>query len=162
MPLTILQHTPVWVWAILVALLWAGMMQTVARTVTLRRATLLPASMLALSLWGVVSAFGPGPALAAWALGGLAAAGGSLHAAGPRGARWSAAGQVFHLPGSWVPLALMLGIFCIKFGVGVSLGLQPGLRVSVGFAPCASLAYGVVSGVFAGRALALWRLARPE
>jgi hypothetical protein len=161
MPISILQHTPVWVWAILGGLLWAGIAQTAPRTVTLRRATLLPATMLTLSLWGVVSAFGLGPALATWALGVLVAAGMSLRAGGPHGVRWSAAGQVFHLPGIWMPLTLMFGIFCIKFGVGVSLGLQPGLRGSAGFAAATSLAYGAASGVFAGRALALWRLARP-
>ena len=160
--LGILQHTPVWVWPLLAALMALGVMQAFARTVTLRRITLLPVTMLALSLWGVASDFGSGLALAAWALGGLAAGTWSLRRGALAGARWSAAEQAFRLPGSWVPLMLILGIFCTKFGVGVSLALHPEVRSTPGFAIGASLAYGVFSGFFAGRALALWRLAVPQ
>ena len=159
--LAILQHTPVWVWRLLAALLSLGIWQAFPRTVTLRRATLLPVAMLALSLWGVVSVFASGQALAAWALGGLAAASWSLRAGSPRGVHWSAAEQVFRMPGSWVPLALILGIFCTKFGVGMSLAQHPDLRSASAFALGTSLAYGVFSGLFAGRAITLWRLTRP-
>ena len=157
--LGILQHTPVWVWPLLAALMALGVMQAFARTVALRRITLLPVAMLALSLWGVASVFGSGPALVAWALGGLAAAAWSLRRGAAAGARWSAAEQAFRLPGSWVPLMLILGIFCTKFGVGVSLALHPQLRATPDFAIGVSLAYGAFSGIFAGRAAALWRIA---
>jgi len=159
--LAILQHTPVWVWPLLAALLALGLRQAFPRTVTLRRAMLLPVAMLALSLWGVISVFGSGPALAAWALGGLTAASWSMHGGGARSVRWSAAEQSFRLPGSWVPLMLILGIFCTKFGVGMSLAQHPELRSADSFALGASLVYGVFSGLFAGRALGLWRLIRP-
>jgi hypothetical protein len=43
----------------------------------------------------------------------------------------------------------------------VSLALHPELRQAAVFALGTSLAYGVFSGVFAGRALVLWRLAQP-
>jgi hypothetical protein len=158
--LAVLQHTPVWVWPLLAALLSLGIRQAAPRTVTLRRATVLPLAMLALSLWGVVSVFESGPALAAWAFGGLAAAGWGVRTGSPRGVRWSAAEQVFRMPGSWVPLALILAIFGAKFGVGVSLALHPDWRGASGFALGASLAYGVISGLFAGRAITLWRLTR--
>ncbi len=160
--LAVLQHTPVWVWPLLAALLSLGVWQVFPRTITLRRATLLPTSMLALSLWGVLSAFGTGQAIAAWALGGLAATSLSSRAGGPRGVRWSSAEQTFRMPGSWVPLMLILGIFCTKFGVGMSLAQHSDLRSADGFSLGASLAYGVFSGLFAGRALALWRLTRQQ
>ncbi len=160
--LAVLQHTPLWVWPLLATLLWLGVRQTFVRTVTLRRATLLPVSMLALSLWGVVSVFASGEALAAWALGGLAAATWTLRLGSPPGVRWSATERIFQMPGSWVPLTLILGIFCTRFGVGMSLAQHPELRHATGFAVGTSLAYGVFSGLFAGRAMALWRLARNE
>jgi hypothetical protein len=158
--LAVLQHTPVWVWPLLAALLSLGVWQAFPRTVKLRRATLLPAAMLALSLWGVISVFGSGQALVAWALGGVAAATWNWHAGSPRSARWSATEQVFRLPGSWVPLLLILGIFCTKFGVGMSLAHHPDLRHATGFAAAVSMAYGVFSGLFAGRAMTLWHLTR--
>jgi hypothetical protein len=159
--LAIVQHAPVWVWPLLATLLTLGLWQAFPRKVALRRAMLLPVAMLALSLWGVVSVFGSGLALAAWALGGLAAASWNMHGGSPRGVRWSAAEQAFRLPGSWVPLMLILGIFCTRFGVGMSLALHPELRGASGFALIASLGYGIFSGLFAGRALGLWRLTRP-
>jgi hypothetical protein len=155
----VLQHTPVWVWVLLAVLLSLGVSQALPRTVTLRRITLLPLAMLALSLWSVISTFGSDQALAAWSVGALAASSAIVRAGTPRGALWSAADRVLHLRGSWVPLLLILGIFGTKFGVGVSLALDPSLRAADGFAIGASFAYGVFSGVFAGRALALWRVA---
>jgi hypothetical protein len=159
--LALLQHTPFWVWPLLATLLGLGLWQVLPRTVTLRRATVLPAAMLGLSLWSVASTFGSGQSLAAWAVGGLGAATASWHGGSPRDARWSAAVRSFRLPGSWIPLTLSLGIFCTKFGVGMSLAQHPELRSADSFALGASLAYGVFSGLFAGRALGLWRLTRP-
>ena len=48
----------------------------------------------------------------------------------------------------------------MEFIVGVALAAQPELRQSAGLAVAASAAYGLFSGVFLGRALALWALAR--
>jgi len=63
------------------------------------------------------------------------------------------------VPGSWLPLALMLGLFATKFAVGVLVALAPALRHDAAFAASAGLAYGAFSGLFLGRALALRALA---
>jgi len=157
----VLRHTPLWVWPLLAVLFALGVRQAFPRRVALGRATLLPASMLVLSLWGVVSVFGSGLALTAWVAGGIASAAWSLHRGAPRGACWSSADQVFRLPGSWVPLLLILGLFCTKFGVAMKLALHPELHDSIAFVASAGLTYGAFSGLFAGRGLALWRLAQP-
>lgn len=104
---------------------------------------------------------GGGGALPAWVTG-LGAAWLALRGrAGTSAVRFSARTQPFHVPGSWVPLALMMALFSLKFGVGVALAHQPELRQSAGLAvAAASAAYGLFSGVFLGRALALWALAR--
>jgi hypothetical protein len=157
----ILRHTPPWVWGLLAALLALGYLQTRPRRVGLGRATLLPASMLAWSLWGVAASFGGAAALATWALGVLGAAVATARLPAPAGSRWMAATRAFELPGSWVPLALIVALFAVKFGAGVGLALHPALRDDLAFATGASLAFGAFSGVFAGRALALLQLARP-
>jgi hypothetical protein len=157
--LTILGHAPRWVWPLLAALILLGALQARARQATLLRATLLPVAMLALSLWGVVSVFLSAAALAAWAVAAAAAAGAVLRRGAVAGARWSAREQRLHLPGSWVPMMLILAIFVTKFGVGASLGLHPALSDNASFAFAVCAAYGLFSGVFAGRALALRRLA---
>ena len=45
----------------------------------------------------------------------------------PAGTRYDAAERRIHQPGSFVPLALMMGIFFTKYGVGVSLAMHPAL-----------------------------------
>jgi hypothetical protein len=61
-----------------------------------------------------------------------------------------------------VPLLLMMGIFFTKYGVGVTLALHPGMRHDASFALAIPVLYGVFSGVFAGRAVRLWKLAIRE
>ena len=134
-------------------------MQTVPRSVTLRRATLLPLALAGLSLWGVASTFASVVALPGWALGLAAALTLQLRLGIPPGARWSATEQRFELPGSWVPLAQILGIFATRYAVGVIVALHPQYRADTVFAVGASLAYGTLSGFFLGRAAVLWRAA---
>lgn len=159
--LAIVRHTPGWVWAVLAALVVVGSVQLFPRRVSPQRAAALPLAMLALSLSGVLSAFGTAVALAGWAAGVLAAGAIALSLGAPQGARWSDVERCFRLPGSVLPLALMLGIFCTRFTIGVQLAQHPDLARAAGFAGSASLLYGAFSGLFAGRAIALRRLARP-
>ena len=159
----ILMHTPPWVWGLLAGLVALGLLQTRRRQVGLARAALLPAAMLAWSLWSVMAGFGSPLAAAAWALGALSTAAAVARLAPPAGARWNAATRSIDLPGSWAPLGLILALFAVKFGTGVGLALHPELRSDAVFAAGASLVFGAFSGVFAGRAAALLRLAtRPR
>lgn len=155
------QHIPTWVFGLLAALIALGVSQSFPRSITLRRSAVLPVVLAGVSLAGVVSTFGQQPlALLAWALG-LSGAVAALHGRVDTSAvRFSPATQRFQVPGSWVPLALMLGLFALKFGAGMSLALHPELRGSTPFALAMSAAYGVFSGAFLGRAMALWSVAR--
>lgn len=160
MMIRILQGTPVWVWGLLALLVILGLSQSMPRRVSARRIVIVPAIMLALSLAGVVTTFGAQPlALAAWAVGvGLAIALG-VDAVAPRGARYARESARFELPGSWLPMALILGLFCIKYGVGVGLAFTPALAANMPFEVGVAFAYGAFSGLFAARAIALRRLA---
>jgi hypothetical protein len=157
----IVRNTPLWVWAVLAALIVAGIRQSVARRLRLARVIGLPMFFVALSLAGVIAAFGlREAALTAWALGlGLAAAL-AVRRGAPAGARWLPAERAFEVPGAWWPLALLLGVFALRFAVAVQLALHPGASGAAGFAGFAALGYGAASGLFLGRALALARLAR--
>ena len=157
----IVQHTPHWVWWLLAALISLGVSQTQPRQRTLRAATAMPIAMTALSFCGVVSIFTQEAiALLAWAAAMLAALAIS-HAAGIGSkVRWLAAEQRLLVPGSWVPLMLMLGLFVIRFGANVALAIHPDLRVDGLFAGSVSFAYGAFSGIFLARGLTMWRVAR--
>ena len=157
----IVANTPLWVWGLLLALLWLGFSQIRARSVGLPRSLILPLVMTALSLSGTVSSFGVAlPVLLAWAI----AAGVALQLVIRRpvapGTRYDSATGMFHLPGSWLPLMLILGIFSIKYAVGASLSMQPALAQNAGFAISVAALYGALAGVFAGRAGRLLRLRR--
>ena len=78
----------------------------------------------------------------------------------PAGTTYDPARRQFQLPGSWVPMALIMGIFLTKYFVGVELALQPALARDSSFALQIALLYGVFNGLFAARALRLWRLVR--
>jgi hypothetical protein len=162
MLMQILTHTPRWVFFLFAALAWLGISQMAGRRLTLRRVTLLPVAMLALSFYGVVSSFRDLPwALLPWAAGVALAAAAVLARRVPEGTSYEPRTRLFALPGSPLPLALIMGIFFAKYAVGVSLAMTPGLAQSVGFATVVAAISGALSGVFLGRAARLWRMALP-
>jgi hypothetical protein len=160
----IVQHTPAWVWGLLAALTALGLWQTRPRAMSLSRVTVLPLVLMGLSLTGVITAFGHLPiALVAWAAGAAAAVGLGRQALAVRGASWSASKRLLQVPGSGLPLVLILALFTLKYGAGVSLALFPTLASDSTFAAGCSFAYGVFSGLFLARALSLRSLAtRPS
>lgn len=164
--LSIVQGTPTWVWGLLAALLCLGASQLAARSARLPRVLLMPIAMAGFSAYGLVSGFGPsgqaGGVLAAWlaAAALLMAASLALRPAAPQGTRYDATTRRFHLSGSAMPLVLILGIFLTKYLVGVELVLQPALARDAVFALEIAALYGLFTGLFAARALRLWRLAR--
>lgn len=161
MLIAIVQHTPVWVWFVLAALVAMGLAQARSRTVGLARITLLPLALTALSAAGVLSAFGHGPlAFGAWAAGIGAAVLFARQAVAVRGASWDPAAATLRVPGSWLPLGLMLGLFVIKFLVGFNLAQSPALAADPAFSGTCALAYGGFAGVFLARSLSLRSLAR--
>jgi len=157
----IVQHTPAWVWGLLLALVALGLVQTFPRRVALRSTTLLPLALLAFSLVGVVSRFGAQTApLLAWGAGVAAALVATQGRFDTGAVRFDAGSRSFQMPGSWLPLVLMLVLFALKFAAGVLAATQPALVREASFALPASAAFGTCSGIFLGRAIALWTLAR--
>lgn len=156
----ILVNTPRWVWVLLLALLWLGLSQAVSRTASLRRITLLPLAMTGLSLYGTVTAFGADPqVLLVWLCAASLIVTLVLRQTLPDATRYDTATQRFTLPGSWVPLLLILGIFITKYVVGVATAMQPALARDANFSLGFGALYGAFSGVFLARAVRLWRLA---
>lgn len=163
MLLPILNRTPPWVWGLLAALALLGLSQLRARSVSLARVAVLPVAMTALSVWGTASAFGSPPqftsVLLAWFAAMALAVAIAAPMAPPTGARYDAGSRTFALPGSWVPMLLILGIFLTKYVVGVELAMQPGLARDADYARVTGALYGLFSGTFIGRAARLWCLA---
>ena len=153
----ILEHTPSWVWMVFLALTFLGLSQTRTRDVSRARVTLLPAAMVLLSLSGVLNAFSQVPlALAAWIAGfvlSLTLAGRTLAV---RDASWSSRTRRIRIPGSWLPVTLILGLFVTKYVAGVCLAINPSLATNTALASLLSLVYGSFSGLFWGRGERCW------
>lgn len=155
----IFANTPGWVWGLLLALLWLGLSQAVTRTASLKRITLLPLAMSGLSLYGTVAAFGAGPQLLlVWMCAGALALTLVLQQALPEATRYDPATRRFTLPGSWVPLLLILGIFVTKYFVGAVTAMQPALAHGASFSLGFAALYGAFAGIFLARAARLWCL----
>jgi len=160
MLLQIVQHTPVWVWGLLAALVALGLSQVRTREISMVRITILPLVLLALSFIGVVSTFAHATiAILAWAVGVTAAIALGRQFMKVRGASWSSETGLLHVPGSWLPLALIVTLFLIKYGVGVTLAMNHAMAADTTFGAFCGLAYGGFSGLFAARALGLRSLA---
>ena len=160
----ILSQTPTWVWGLLAALLGLGASQLFHRRASLVRVSIMPVAMTAFSLYGMASAFGrttqAGTTIALWLAAAAITTGLALwwRMAAPAGTRFDAADLTFELPGSAVPLALIVGIFLIKYVVGIEVAMQPALPQDSSFAISVALLYGAFNGLFVARAVRLWRL----
>jgi hypothetical protein len=153
-------HVPAWVFVLLAALIAFGVKQAFPRRMTLERSIVLPLALCALSLFGIARGFGDAPlAVLAW-FGGLGLALAALHGRiDTSRVVYSAARRSFQLPGSWLPLGLMLAMFALKFALGTAIALQPALHDATWLALSAGALAGALSGGFLARSVALWRLA---
>lgn len=159
--LTILQHTPAWVWALLAALVALGLSQLRQRRVAPLRLLILPAVLLGLGLWSMAGVFLHLPLVAlAWLM--ALAAGATLGWKLPRpaAARWLAEEQRLLLPGSVLPLLVILAIFSLRYASGVAMALHPEWRSAADVQLPLALAFGAISGLLLGRSLQLHALAR--
>ncbi|HEY8024082.1 MAG TPA: DUF6622 family protein [Burkholderiaceae bacterium] len=159
----IIAHTPRWVFILFVGLVFLGLQQSRTRTVTFKSLTLLPLAMAALSLYSIWSTFNGstlGLACGVGAMLGTAVLSQRFDFA--RGVRYLAQTHSFILPGSWLPLALMMAIFVTKYGVGIALAQHGELRDATSFIAIVGAVYGFWSGIFVGRmAQILARHGRP-
>lgn len=153
-PIQILSHIPGFVWAILVVILYFGLKQTRSTAMRAKRLIVLPALWLVFGAWGVEKSFGlDGLAGLAWLLGIVAGVLTLRVLRWPGHVRYDADTRRFIVPGSWVPMALMAGLFVLKFASGMSLALHPDYAHHTAYALGFSATFGLFSGAFLGRAL---------
>lgn len=161
MILQILANTPVWVFALFLSLLGLGLMQTRTRAVRRFPALILPAGMVALSLAGINSSFGLEPLpLLCWATALAMTSLVGCRFLRDRGVKYNATTQALVVPGSWVPLAVIMAIFFAKYVYAVMRAFHAAVLDTTALIVILSAVYGVLSGYFTARACNLVRLAR--
>ena len=154
----ILKNTPIWVWAILAALIYLGSRQLKARVVKRYSVLIAPVVFLFVGLM----ASGRGPVeFATWALTLLTLATVTFFVGRPTaGARYEANGDRLHMPGSAVPMTIMLAIFLLNYVINVVLAINPSYRSELVWQVVPALILGALSGVFIGRAATLFCMNR--
>jgi hypothetical protein len=159
----ILQHIPVWVFALLIGLIALGLVQTRTRHIRKQRLLGINIALTVFTLVGVVQQWRLTPWLAlsllSWAAMGLLVAWALGQGAAPEGARFEPETRRFTVPGSWLPLTLFMTIFACKFAVGMTTAMAPDLLDSLTAAIGVSALYGLLSGVLNAKA---WRLLKLE
>ena len=158
MLMAILQHTPVWVYVLFVALLGLGWMQSRDRVVPYFKAYVLPCMMVVFSMYGVASAFGMGIGVIAWSIGMMIVMALGIRIKTFYNAIYIEERNAFAIKGSWLWLALMMVIFWLKFAVGVVLARELKFVSEPWFILGISLCYGLLSGIFLVRVIILWKI----
>lgn len=154
----ILTHTPTWVFILFFVLVALGYSQSKRRTVSRPVVLVLPVAMTAFSLYGLLSAFSIAPLpIIAWvaALGVVIFVGRRLNV--PRDVTYSPESRRVTVPGSWAPLALMMGIFFVRYFVAVAIARQAPIVSEPLFTEIVAAAYGAFCGAFVSRAAVMYR-----
>jgi len=155
----VLQHTPVWAWAILFIITLLGLRQVGHHVVTSRRLVFAAVALGAYSLWGAVRAFGPqAEVLAAWVAGVALSVAAGPWLALPGQAQYQGAGR-YAVHGSPWPLLTMWAIFGIRYVSTVALLMHPAWAHDTVVSAAMPLVYGALSGLFLARALRILRSA---
>lgn len=153
----ILTHTPGWVFALFVLLVFLGWQQSRDRSVRNFVAFLLPVGMVLLSFLGVLSSFDIGfLPYVLWYVGLVLVSAFCYKYLPAQGIKYNLANKHFHIQGSPIPFFMMMAIFFTKYLVGIISALHTDLVNSMKFIISCSILYGAFSGVFVARALGLW------
>lgn len=162
MSVQIILATPLYVWGLLVALMAVGLMQMRDRTAP-RPAIVLPSLIAAACSIIVVRTSFPDPAVAtgAWFVGfGVAILVQRLAFEPPAGVSFDPATRRYRLPGSPVPMVLLMALFAINYAANVERILDPSLAARPEFVQGVPALLGAVSGLLFGRGLRLLKAAR--
>lgn len=155
----VIVHTPAWVWGLLVGVTLLGLRQAVDQVLTSRRVIGISVGWTVFSLWGAAHTFGfDALVLLAWAAG-LALSLAAQHwLIAPRGVKALGEGR-FAVAGSIWPLITIWAVFGVRYVTSVMMVLDPALKQNTSFDLAVPAVYGLLSGLFVGRALRVLRSA---
>ena len=156
----VLVHTPIWVWLLLAFLVSRGLAALTPRDVAPNRMLILPLVFLVWGVTGLIGSRGLGGdfALLVIALAAGGAGGVALAALGPPPRLNPETGGIA-MPGSGIPLALILISFAVKYVGTVALAVDSDVFQRAVLVSAMTSVGGAFAGLFWGRALTLFRRA---
>lgn len=151
--------TPFWVWGLLVFITLLGARQAFDRELHARAIIGIAAGWTVFSIWGAANTFGFNPTvLLAWAMGLAVSVAAQHFLIATRGVT-ALGGNRFRMAGSLWPLLTIWGVFGVRYVTSVMMVLDPTLKQNPAFALAVPAVYGLLSGLFVGRALRVLRTA---
>ncbi len=156
----VIVHTPYWVWGLLAFVTFMGLRQATDQVLTSARVIGISIGWTVFSIWGATNTFGfNAPVLLAWAAGlGLSLAAQHWLIA-PRGVTSLGEGRI-KVAGSLWPLFTIWTVFGVRYVTSVMMVLDPALKQNATFDLAVPAVYGLLSGLFVGRALRVLRSAQ--
>lgn len=155
----IISKTPIWVFILFIVLVIVGLLQLKDRNVSVQKAIILPISMICLSFYGLISAFGLEiKSIFCWLIGLIIAVLLNLLLKLPKNSTYDTKLKIFFIKGSIIPFILIMSIFFTKYFVAVVIAKHLAILNELSFICGISFIYGVLSGLFFGRIFILLKL----
>lgn len=157
-PAAIIHGTPIWVWVLLVVLVSRGFKALNSGTAPLSRLAIVP---LIFAGWGIAHLISSPLAgwsdVIAWMTGSLVGIAAGVFLASRTRFIVDPISKTVMVPGSALPLLLIIAIFASKFWLGFEMATVTDVS-SLGMYMLISAAVsGVIAGVFGGRFITYWR-----
>ncbi|TWX45093.1 DUF6622 family protein [Colwellia hornerae] len=157
----LISHTPKWVFAVFFTLLVLGFIQSKERVVKVKTIFILPIAMIIFSFFGVYSVFGLSYlTMSLWIMGLVTTLFIGLKLAYPNLIIFSGQSNKLTIPGSWVPLFLMMAIFFTKYFVGFAVARGLPVVSEHIFVVLLCLLYGAFSGIFLSRSFVMFKASK--
>jgi hypothetical protein len=155
----ILINTPIWVWLILAALMYLGLLRT--RTRETSSASILLTSSIFLAIAILKLTLGHFAATAVLGtVAGVVAAIILLSVVRPgKNAAWLASGNL-QIQGEWFSLTLIMCVFLVNYGIAVTSAISPELAMSENVRFTSGFINALSSGFMVGRAFLYLRTAK--
>ena len=144
-----LVNTPFYVYWIFFSLLFVGISQLRTRSVGLKRALIIPIVLFLLSIYGLISDFGITIlSTAIWTFGMISALILNTMIKKKKEIIYFKETKTFIIAGSFIPLTMMMLLFCVKYTVGAVTALELEILYNSSFVGIFSLLYGLFTGTY--------------
>ena len=158
----ILMYTPRWVFGLLTGLIILGIIQTRPRQVPVVAAFILPIAMMLMSVIGLLMTIGfVWKSILFWSLGAILATSLIAKFVVNSTVTYDQTIRRFTLRGSWIPLLIIVAIFCTRYLLAMCIGMNLKIVQELYFVPAISLILGSLSGYFIAQGVHYFRIIKP-
>jgi len=154
----ILMYTPRWVFGLLAGLVVLGLIQMRTRQVPVNVSFIMPVAMMLMSAIGTLIDLGfTWATILFWLIGATGVTTLILRFSVKSIPIYDQSTGKLTLQGSWIPLVIIFAIFCTRYALKISMGMQLTVVKEFYFVPAISLILGSFSGYFIAQGICYFR-----